>query len=134
MKAETKLAKCAGCLPDAKGAYFTSEYANEGRVWVCNNCGHKVPRRKNNPTPKVTPTQQEVIDLLVSMGWEITKQEFIGRNLWIEAKCANQWYNGDKCYGSITPRGTYKLRATSFGNPPVITDRCGIAVYLAVRN
>ena len=48
MKYGRKLAKCPGCLPDVKGAYFDRSWDRDGNdVWKCYNCGHELPCRKS---------------------------------------------------------------------------------------
>jgi hypothetical protein len=123
-----KIAKCAGCCPTEAATSFQAI----GSEWVCDNCFHRMPRRINKPTPKITPSQKKVIDLLVSMGWTV-KTEFIGRKVWITGECGNRWYDGDRFHGTISPGGAYELNATSFGKSPKITDRAGINTYLAVK-
>lgn len=129
-----KVAKCPNCLPDVAGAIFNARMLETGSEWVCANCNHKMPRRVNKPTKKITPSQQRIIDRLTAMGWRVTKVEMreYGRGIWIEAECDNNWMMGNKTYGGIGPRGSFKLHTTGIGSVREVTDDIGISVYLKV--
>lgn len=105
-----KTAKCLNCCPNGS-AYFTAIWSDEDTgfdMWQCNNCGHRMPRRVNKPTEKITPSQQRIIDKLKSLGWNLTTK-FIGRKLWVEGKCETCFWFGDTFFGTVGPRGDIKL-------------------------
>lgn len=129
-----KIAKCPNCLPDIAGAIFNARTSEVGQVWVCANCNHHMPRRQNKPAKKVTPSQQRILDKLAFMGWRVTKVTFMefGRDIWIEAESDNSWVLGDRTYGSIGPRGSFKLHTTGIGSVKEVTDEIALSVYLHV--
>lgn len=131
-----KTAKCPSCLPDSAGACFTAVWSDEDsglNTWECNNCGHRMPRRRNKPTEKITPSQQRVIDKLTEMGWKL-EVTFIGRKVWISGKAETNWLFGDTMFGTIGPRGNFEFeRQTPFIPAKKITDSIGLSVYFEVR-
>lgn len=119
----TKLAKCPICLPDSAGAIFTMYGSDE---WECNNCGHKLPRRKNNPEPKITPSMQNVLDALKNLGWTV-ETSFIGRKLWVTASHPTRnWIIGNRLYGTIGVRGDIELKLQRFETVRVINSTSDI--------
>ena len=135
-----KIAKCPNCLPDVAGAIFRATYNDDFgptdgplNAWKCCNCGHMMPRRVNKPTQKITPSQQEVLNRLTRMGW-VLETKFIGRNLWITGKAETHWLHGDTMFGTIGPRGNFKLeRQVPLIPAKKVTDSIGLSVYFKVR-
>lgn len=108
-----KVAKCPGCCPDIVAAIFKATYGPDKiggsfDVWQCQNCNWQMPRRVNKPTEKITPSQQRVLDKLAALGWKL-ETKFIGRKLWIEGKCETCFWFGESMFGTIGPRGDFKL-------------------------
>lgn len=126
-----KRAKCPKCLPDIAGAYFKADGTTE---WVCTNCGHRMPRRVNNPVPTVTPSQERVLVRLRSFGWAI-ETKMIGRSVWVtgskdRGSVGMNLIAGDSIYGKIGPRGSFEIKLQRLGADKVLTDDIGLEVYL----
>lgn len=132
-----KVTKCPQCLPDAAGAVFKTEYVDDGKwQWVCQNCWYKCPVRHVKRTGKPTKSQQRVLDKLVELGWTITKQELVGRKVWVEAKAADpnrSWFYGDSTYGTIGATGKFSLACTAVGSNKKCVDFIDLKVYLDAR-
>jgi hypothetical protein len=107
------------------------EYFGEGKK-RCTNCRQVLPLRQVKPTGALTPSQQQVIDQIVGLGWILEKQEFIGRGAWVVFKHPTRhWMLGDSVYGSIGVRGGFKLDFPQFNSKTkVLTDDIGLRVYL----
>lgn len=126
-----KRGRCPVCLPDSDGAIFT----NCGEFWECNNCHHQIVRKVYSPKPKLSPSQERMIEKVKSFGWNLDSQKFIGRGAWVTFKrdlgndSSNLVY-GDCVYGLIGVRGQCELTLCRFGGDAKITDDIGMSVYL----
>jgi len=131
MVAMKKIAKCSNCCPDG-GAIFKKEMSDDGWQWKCQNCHMVVMCRKHNPTPKVTPSQQKVIDRITKMGWVVRDQKFIGRKLFISFDHPTRdWLLGNSFFGVIGPAGGFEFDwHPVFGTTKKLTDVIDLDVYL----
>ena len=127
-----KTAKCPTCCPTG-GAEFKKEVAPAGGwQWRCVNCYEVVPCRVVNPVPKVTPSQQRIIDKVKGMGWVVKSQEMIGRKVFVvfEHPTRNLLL-GNSTFGAIGPNGSFSFDwSPPFVKSTKLTDRIGLEVYL----
>lgn len=129
---KTLRGKCPRCCPEG-GACFTFCYTEDGKPGKkCSNCHLEIVKRKYTRSDKPTPSQQKVIDLVLStFGGEVKDQKMIGRKVWISVENNNRnWIFGQMVYGSISVNGSFKLHLSGIGTPSEIKDEIDIRVYL----
>lgn len=133
-----KTGKCPKCCPEG-GAIFHAEsnynYETEkfDRVWICQNCGEKLPRRVVSRKPtKPTPTQEDVLaKLKEAFGGEIVRTELIGRTFSFKIENESRaWYKGRLLAGFIGPNGKMDVTLYRLGGDVKINDDIAISVYL----
>ncbi len=130
MATKTLHGRCPNCCPDG-GACFDRVFGDDGWAKKCTNCFHIYPIRKAKKQTAPNATQGRVIARLVELGWNVTKQEMIGRKVWVAAEHPTKnWLLGNTLFGTIGPAGAFKLTLQTVGKNPVITDDIGVNVYL----
>lgn len=116
------------------GGYMRASWNDDGdSSWECNNCYAEIKRMTFKPSGKVTPSQQRQIDkVLKAYGGKVTKQEFIGRVLWVMIENEDRrWFEGNTLFGTIGPMGGLKLHHHPIGaKDTIIRTDIDIDVFL----
>lgn len=125
--AKTIHGKCPRCCPDG-GAIFSRWGAEEKK---CHNCHLVLPFRRIKPTGKPTPSQDRILAQVVQLFGGTPEIRMIGRTLWFSlVNRERNWLLGDSLFGTIEPKGKFKITLQRIGGDKVLTDQIGLKVYL----